>query len=174
MEFWTVDTNGDRQPLLMMDGAAATFHVPTNIDDGFEPVPPAPAIASSFLAAGGTAPFQRHLQSDGNFVCYTADPATGALSHPQWDIAAILGRIDALTARVEKLERHRPCITRSTIAMCSGVDDLSIHLYREIHDGCTHLELRLDDTNIVVNIVVPESNGPGLTALIHGDEAFDN
>jgi hypothetical protein len=99
MEFWSVDEAGARLPLLMMNASGATFHVPTNAGGGPAPIPPPSSGPMSFLAAGPGSLLQVHLQGDQNLVCYDADPVTGALSNPHWDILNLIGRIEKLEAK---------------------------------------------------------------------------
>lgn len=50
-------------------------------------------------------------------------------------------------------------------------DDVIVELYRELHDGCAHLEVLLEGTRSRLNLVVPDPMVPGIVAILSAAEA---
>jgi hypothetical protein len=57
--------------------------------------------------------------------------------------------------------------TRTSLALVGDDNTQTVmHLYREMHDDEVHLELKIDQTNCLVNVVIPEVMVPGIQALL--------
>lgn len=61
--------------------------------------------------------------------------------------------------------------TRQTITLAEA-EGVVAHLYKEHHDGATHLELDSEDDRLYVsvNLIVPEPLVPGLAAILRKSE----
>ena len=61
--------------------------------------------------------------------------------------------------------------TRTSLVLTSDqAGHVSLHLYRELHDDETHLEIALEQTNVRLNLVIPDVLVEGVRVVLQRAE----